>query len=121
MKNIFLFLALISLSVLGAERVIDITPIPENQINSEISKEQSAAFAAEVMALKLGDKLVIKTSRTTSLTGTVSRSYMDVNFVEVRSGFLDDRLGHFRMTWDDDAVVGRVYDTMKPESYDIVK
>ena len=102
-------------------RTIDITPGTGCEINSEISKEQSATFAAEVMALKLGDQLVIKTSRTTSLTGTVSRSYMDVNFVEVRSGFLDDRLGHFRMTWDDDAVVGRVYDTMKPESYDIVK
>lgn len=124
MKNALrtaVFFLFFILSARAQTRCIDIAPIPENQIDSEISKEQSATFAAEVMALKLGDQLVIKTSRTTSLTGTVSRSYMDVNFVEVRSGFLDDRLGHFRMTWDDDAVVGRVYDTMKPESYDIVK
>ncbi|MBR4820713.1 hypothetical protein IKZ70_02475, partial [bacterium] len=98
---------------------IDISP--RNTVNGDISGNQDADFVDNVKALQMGDKLVIKTSSRTALTGTVSYCYMDVNFVEVRAGFLDDRLGHFRMTWDDDAMMGRVYDSMKPESYDLLK
>ena len=120
MKRFYLLLTFIAVTLLGAEHTIDISPRgPE--ISGDISGNQDADFVNEVKALQMGDKLVIKTSSRTALTGTVSYCYMDVNFVEVRAGFLDDRLGHFRMTWDDDALMGRVYDSMKPESYDLLK
>ena len=120
MKRFSLLLTFIAVTLLGAEHTIDISPRgPE--VNGDISGNQDADFVNEVKALQMGDRLVIKTSSRTALTGTVSYCYMDVNFVEVRAGFLDDRLGHFRMTWDDDALMGRVYDSMKPESYDLLK
>ncbi|MBP5627367.1 hypothetical protein J6X96_04290 [bacterium] len=119
MKRSFLLLIFAALTLAAWERVIDISP--RDTLKGDISGNQDADFVDNVKALRMGDKLVIKTSSTTALTGTVSYCYMDVNFVEVRAGFLDDRLGHFRMTWDDDAMMGRVYDALKPESYDLLK
>lgn len=120
MKKYCLLLTFAVMSLFGAEHTIDISK-QGPEINGDISNNQSQTFVDEVKALKMGDKLVIKTASNKALTGTVSYAYMDVNFVEVRAGFLDDRLGHFRMTWDDDAMMGRVYDSMKPESYDLLK
>ena len=79
-----------TLSALAATRCLDISPETNFRLNSDITNLQGKEFVETVQALERFDKLVIKTSSSTALTGTVTLAYLDVNFVEVRAGFLDD-------------------------------
>ena len=110
-----------TLSALAATRCLDISPEASVKLNSDITNLQGKEFVETVQALERFDKLVIKTSSSTALTGTVTLAYLDVNFVEVRAGFLDDRPGNFRLTWDDQYVVGRIIDSLNRGNFEICK